>query len=158
MAHYTNYKKYDQKRKDCKEIYLKGEINPDVLAVTFSVAPNTIRNWIRKGKWEIERVEMSDIDEQIEKQIKLAIKNALKKFNSDEDDIKIASLTTLLRTFFKTMQPEKELINYMQKFLRWIIEYFINNGEKATAEAIQQKILGDNGLVEYFKKRATNLK
>jgi len=43
----------------------------------------------------------------------------------------------------------------MKRFLDWQINFYHARGDEATAKAIQREILGEDGIVEYFRKRLT---
>ena len=143
-----------QKRESAKELYLKGETNIKKLSMIFAVAEKTIRNWIKKGKWNETLDEIQLLDDEIKIAVKRALIKALKEYTTNPQDTALQSLVMMLRQYYKTIEPSKEFMQYLKRFLDWEVDYFLSNNDEESARSIQKAILGDNGLVEYFKRRA----
>ena len=149
-----NSKEYRRKRESAKRLYLKGETDIAALARMFEVADKTVRNWIRKGKWDDEYDEVHHLEEEIDIAVKRALIRALKEYAEVPQDTALQSLVSLLKQYQKELEPSKDLIDHMKRFLDWQIDFYHAHGDEATAKAIQREILGDDGLVAYFMSRA----
>jgi predicted transcriptional regulator len=143
-----------QRRESAKELYLKGETDIKKIALIFGVVEKTVRNWIKRGKWDEALDEIQLLDEEIRISVKRALIKALKQYTANPEDTALQSLVMMLRQYYKTIEPSKDFIQHMKRFLDWEVDYFLTNNDQETAKAIQKAILGDDGLVEYFKRRA----
>ena len=149
-----NSKEYRRKRESAKRLYLKGETDIAALARMFEVADKTVRNWIRKGKWDDEYDEVRHIEEEIDIAVKRALIRALREYAEVPQDTALQSLVSLLRQYNKNAEPTRDFIEHMKRFLDWLVDFYHARGDEDTAKAIQREILGDEGIVEYFRKRA----
>jgi len=143
-----------QRRESCKELYLKGETDVKKLSQLFTVSENTIRNWIKRGQWVTTLDEIQSLEDEIKISVKRALLKSLKEYVSNPQDTALQSLVAMLKHYHKTAEPAKEFMSYLKRFLDWQIDYYFSKGDEGTAREIQKCILGDDGLVEYFKKRA----
>ena len=149
-----NSREYKIKRESAKKLYLKGETNAVTLAKIYGVTDKTVRNWIRTGKWEAEFDEISGLEDEIKIAVKKALIKALKEYARAPQDTALQSLVSLLRQYNKDIEPTRDFIEYMKKFLDWLVDFFLTRNDDDIARAIQKEILGEAGLVEYFRKRA----
>lgn len=151
-----NSREYKIKRISAKKLYLKGETNALALAKIYDVAEKTVRNWIKKGNWEAEYDEISTLEDEIKIALKKALIKALREYARAPQDTALQSLVSLLRQYKKDFEPTKDFIEYMKKFLDWLIDFFLTKNDDEIARAIQKEILGESGIVEYFRKRASS--
>ncbi len=149
-----NSKEYRRKRESAKRLYLKGETDVAALARMFEVADKTVRNWIRKGKWDDEYDEVHHIEEEIDIAVKRALIRALREYAEVPQDTALQSLVSLLRQYNKNAEPTRDFIEHMKRFLDWLVDFYHARNDEATAKAIQREILGEDGIVEYLRKRA----
>ncbi len=145
---------YEAKRESCREMFLAGRTVVRDLADVLSVTPKTVRKWIREGGWRDELDELETLDAKIRLNIRRALLMALKQYADNPQDTALQSLVSLLKQYQKELEPSKDLIDHMKRFLDWQIDFYHARGDEATAKAIQREILGDNGLVAYFMSRA----
>jgi len=145
---------YEAKRESCREMFLAGRTVVRELADVLSVTPKTVRKWIREGGWRDELDELETLDAKIRLNIRRALLMALKQYADNPQDTALQSLVSLLKQYQKELEPSKDLIDHMKRFLDWQIDFYHARGDEATAKAIQREILGDNGLVAYFMSRA----
>jgi len=151
-----NSLEFKKKKESARELYLKGETNVKKLARILSVSDKTIRNWIKQGKWTSSLDEIQTLDEEIKVAVKRALVKALQEYTKNPQDTALQSLVSMLKQYYKTMEPAKEFMLYLKRFLDWQIDYYFSKSNETTAREIQKCILGEDGLVEYFKKRAEN--
>ncbi len=150
-----NTRDYREKRELAKQLYLKGETEIAKLANTFGVSKNTIRNWINKYKWKDELEEITNLEDDIKIAIKKALVRALSEYSRAPQDTALQSLVSLLRQYKKEIEPNRDFVEYLKKFLDWLVDFFLIKDE-SIAKAIQKEILGDGGIIEYFSERATS--
>lgn len=143
-----------KKKESAKEMFLKGETEIKKLAKIFDVAEKTIRSWIKKGNWLNSLDELQTLDEEIKISVKRALVKSLKAYTKNPENTALQSLVSMLKQYYKTIEPSKEFMQYLKKFLDWQIDYYLSKGDETTSREIQKCILGEDGLVEYFKKRA----
>ena len=143
-----------KKKESAKEMFLKGETEVKKLAKIFDVAEKTIRSWIKKGNWLNSLDELQTLDEEIKISVKRALVKSLKAYTKNPENTALQSLVSMLKQYYKTIEPSKEFMQYLKKFLDWQIDYYLSKGDETTSREIQKCILGEDGLVEYFKKRA----
>ena len=143
-----------KKKESAKEMFLKGETEVKKLAKIFDVAEKTIRSWIKKGNWLNSLDELQTLDEEIKISVKRALVKSLKAYTKNPENTALQSLVSMLKQYYKTIEPSKEFMQYLKKFLDWQIDYYLSRGDETTSREIQKCILGEDGLVEYFKKRA----
>ncbi len=151
-----NSREYKIKRISAKKLYLKGETNAVALAKIYDVAEKTVRNWIKKGNWEAEHDEIASLEDKIKIALKKALIKALTEYARAPQDTALQSLVSLLRQYKKDFEPTKDFIEYMKKFLDWLVDYFLTKNDDEIARSIQKEILGESGIVEYFRKRASS--
>jgi len=151
-----NSLEFKKKKESARELFLKGETNVKKLARILSVSDKTIRNWIKQGNWTSSLDEIQTLDEEIKVAVKRALVKALQEYTKNPQDTALQSLVSMLKQYYKTMEPAKEFMLYLKRFLDWQIDYYFSKGNETTAREIQKCILGEDGLVEYFKKRAEN--
>jgi len=151
-----NSLEFKKKKESARELYLKGETNVKKLARILSVSDKTIRNWIKQGNWTSSLDEIQTLDEEIKVAVKRALVKALQEYTKNPQDTALQSLVSMLKQYYKTMEPAKEFMLYLKRFLDWQIDYYFSKSNETTAREIQKCILGEDGLVEYFKKRAEN--
>ncbi len=149
-----NSKEYRHKRESSKRLYLKGETDVAALARMFEVAEKTVRNWIRSGKWDEEFDEVRHLEEEIDIAVKRALIRALKEYAQAPQDTALQSLVSLLRQYNKNAEPTRDFIDHMKRFLDWLVDFYHARNDEVTAKAIQREILGEDGIVEYFRNRA----
>ncbi len=147
---------YEAKRESCREMFLAGRTVVRELADVLSVTPKTVRKWIREGGWRDELDELETLDAKIRLNIRRALLMALKQYADNPQDTALQSLVSLLKQYQKELEPSKDLIDHMKRFLDWQIDFYHARGDEATAKAIQREILGDDGLVAYFMSRASH--
>jgi len=145
---------YEAKRESCREMFLAGRTVVRELADVLSVTPKTVRKWIREGGWRDELDELETLDAKIRLNIRRALLMALKQYADNPQDTALQSLVSLLKQYQKELEPSKDLIDHMKRFLDWQIDFYHARGDEETAKAIQREILGDDGLVAYFMSRA----
>ena len=145
---------YEAKRESCREMFLAGRTVVRELADVLSVTPKTVRKWIREGGWREELDELETLDAKIRLNIRRALLMALKQYADNPQDTALQSLVSLLKQYQKELEPSKDLIDHMKRFLDWQIDFYHARGDENTAKAIQREILGDDGLVTYFMSRA----
>ncbi len=150
-----NSRDYREKRELAKQLYLKGETEVVKLAKTFSVSENTIRNWIKKYDWKSELDEITSLEDNIKLAIKKALIKALNEYSRSPQDTALQSLVSLLRQYKKEFEPNRDFVEYLKKFLDWLVDFFLIKDENI-AKAIQSEILGDGGIIEYFRERASS--
>ena len=143
-----------KKKESAKEMFLKGETEVKKLAKIFDVAEKTIRSWIKKGNWLNSLDELQTLDEEIKISVKRALVKSLKAYTKNPENTALQSLVSMLKQYYKTIEPSKEFMQYLKKFLDWQLDYYLSRGDETTSREIQKCILGEDGLVEYFKKRA----
>jgi predicted transcriptional regulator len=143
-----------KKKESAKEMFLKGETEVKKLAKIFDVAEKTIRSWIKKGNWLNSLDELQTLDEEIKISVKRALVKSLKAYTKNPENTALQSLVSMLKQYYKTIEPSKEFMQYLKKFLDWQIDYYLSKGDETTSREIQKCILGEDDLVEYFKKRA----
>lgn len=151
-----NSREYKLKRESAKKLYLKGETDISALARIYTVAEKTIRNWIKQGKWEEELDEISGLEAEIRTAVKKALIKALKEYARAPQDTALQSLVSLLRLYNKNMEPSRDFIEHMKRFLDWLVDFYLAANDDETARAIQREILGEKGIVEYFRRRASS--
>ncbi len=149
-----NSREYRKKRESAKKLYLKGETGVKSLAETFSVSENTIRSWIKKYNWKNEYDEINALDDEIKIALKHALVKALKEYANNPQNTALQSLVSLLRQYKKEIEPSRDLVEHLRKFLDWEVDYFLEKDEEI-AKAIQREILEEGGLIDYFKNRAS---
>jgi len=145
---------YEAKRESCREMFLAGRTVVRELADVLSVTPKTVRKWIREGGWRDELDELETLDAKIRLNIRRALLMALKQYADNPQDTALQSLVSLLKQYQKELEPSKDLIDHMKRFLDWQIDFYHARGDEETAKAIQRELLGDDGLVAYFMSRA----
>ena len=148
---------YKAKKESCREMYMSGRTNTNELADVFSVTPKTIRNWIKKDGWKEQYNEIENLTEQIKISISRTLLVALRQYGKNPEDTALQSLVSLLKQYQKANEPEKDLIENMKRFLDWQIDFYHAKGDEVTAKSIQREILGEQGLVAYFLKRANHV-
>lgn len=151
-----NSREYKIKRQSAKKLYLKGETNAVALAKIYDVAEKTVRNWIKKDNWETEYDQIATLEDEIKIALKKALIKALREYARAPQDTALQSLVSLLRQYKKDFEPTKDFIEHMKKFLDWLIDFFLSSNNDEIARAIQKEILGETGIVEYFRKRASS--
>jgi transposase-like protein len=151
-----NSREYKIKRESAKKLYLKGETDIKALARIYGVADKTMRNWIKKGNWNDELDEIANLEDEIRIAVKKALIKALREYSRAPQDTALQSLVSLLRQYSKNIEPTRDFIEYMKKFLDWLIDFYLARNDEQTAMAIQREILGASGIVEYFRMRATS--
>ena len=151
-----NSLEFKKKKESARELFLKGETNVKKLARILPVSDKTIRNWIKQGNWTSSLDEIQTLDEEIKVAVKRALVKALQEYTKNPQDTALQSLVSMLKQYYKTMEPAKEFMLYLKRFLDWQIDYYFSKSNETTAREIQKCILGEDGLVEYFKKRAEN--
>ena len=151
-----NSREYKLKRESAKKLYLKGETDISALSRIYTVAEKTIRNWIKQGNWEEELDEISGLEAEIRTAVKKALIKALKEYARAPQDTALQSLVSLLRLYNKNMEPSRDFIEHMKRFLDWLVDFYLAANDDETARAIQREILGEKGIVEYFRRRASS--
>jgi len=149
-----NSKEYRHKRESSKRLYLKGETDVAALARMFEVAEKSVRKWIRSGKWDEVFDEVRHLEEEIDIAVKRALIRALKEYAQAPQDTALQSLVSLLRQYNKNAEPTRDFIDHMKRFLDWLVDFYHARNDEVTAKAIQREILGEDGIVEYFRNRA----
>ena len=149
-----NTAEYKYKRESAKRLFLNGERDVATLARIFEVATKTVRRWISKGQWVEEYNEIQDLEEQIELAIKRALIHALKGYAMNPQNTALQSLVSLLKQYRNASDPSREFFEYLKHFLDWLVDFYFEKNDMQTAKAIQREILGEKGIVEYFRKRA----
>ncbi|MCD4819858.1 MAG: hypothetical protein K8S23_14340 [Candidatus Cloacimonetes bacterium] len=151
-----NSREYKLKRESAHKLYLKSETDVAALSRIYDVTEKTIRTWIKKGKWDTEYDEISGLEDEIRIAVKKALIKALKEYARAPQDTALQSLVSMLRHYSKSIEPTRDFIEYMKKFLDWLVDFYLTRNEETTARAIQKEILGEQGIVEYFRKRANS--
>ena len=134
-----NSREYKIKRESAKKLYLKGETDISALARIYGVADKTIRNWIKKGNWNDELDEIANLEDEIRIAVKKALIKALKEYARAPQDTALQSLVSLLRQYSKNIEPNRDFIEYMKKFLDWLIDFYLARNDEQTAMAIQMR-------------------
>ena len=112
---------YEAKRESCREMFLAGRTVVRELADVLSVTPKTVRKWIREGGWRDELDELETLDAKIRLNIRRALLMALKQYADNPQDTALQSLVSLLKQYQKELEPSKDLIDHMKRFLDWQI-------------------------------------
>ncbi|KQC06166.1 MAG: hypothetical protein APR54_07670, partial [Candidatus Cloacimonas sp. SDB] len=115
-----NSREYTIKRQSAKKLYLKGETDIKALARIYGVADKTVRNWIKREKWNEELDEIANLEDEIRIAVKKALIKALKEYARAPQDTALQSLVSLLRQYSKNIEPTRDFIEYMKKFLDWL--------------------------------------
>ena len=150
-----NSREFKIKRESAKKLYLKGETNISILAYIYEVTDKTVRNWKKKGNWDKEYDEIVNLDNEIKIAVKKALIKALTEYAKEPRNTALQSLVSMLKQYSKSIEPTRDFIENMKKFLEWLIDFYLTKNNEETAKAIQREILGESGIVEYFRKRAS---
>jgi len=107
------------------------------------------------GKFKIDSLGVCDgKEEQIELAVKRALIQALKGYAKNPQNTALQSLVSLLKQYRNSSDPSREFFEYLKHFLDWLVDFYFEKNDMQTAKAIQREILGEKGIVEYFRKRA----
>ena len=71
------------KKDACRQMYSSGQTDNNELALLFDVSPRTIRNWIKSGGWKTVAETSAGINDEIKRNIKLALLNSLEQYTQD---------------------------------------------------------------------------
>ncbi len=149
-------KESNRKRIECRDAYLQGTQEIKSLATMFAVSEKTIRKWIKNGKWDEHFEQITTLGFEIQVKVKKALVTALNNFAHRSESTALQSLVNLLKNYLNMLEPSREFVEYMKRFFLWQIDFLEKQGEFITAELIRQNMLGPDGMVEYFRKKAMN--
>lgn len=145
-----NNKHYRVLRNLCHDAYIDGQTDVKALAVQFGVIENTVRDWIKSGKWDAEREEERTLARNIERETRKAHLAALREYNANPKDANLQSLVGLLKQSRKELEPSKELLDYIIKFFDQTTDFLIEQGEDELLRSFQAII---DPLKDYLRRR-----
>jgi hypothetical protein len=144
-------KENELKYQHCKEAFLDGTTDVKILSIIFSVPERTIHSWRKTGKWDDEINEILNLEKEIEKMSREALRVGLKAYIDDHNNTSLQSLVVLLKDFQNKRKPVKELHDYIIKFLDQTVTYFHSKNLIDFCSEFQSHI---SGLSEHL--RVTN--
>lgn len=135
-------------KRECKELYLKGERKPEVLMAKSGKSMATIYRWL--SQWDKLYSNEQKLDEKIKFSMKKALCKGLESYSDDPGNKGLQSLVSLLKQHMQLQEPSKELNQYILKFMDQVITYFIEINDEEMRERFQEHVVD---LSEYLRRK-----